>query len=192
MLTQEIKNVVSPPLGLFPTYCFDRDKDILRVSYDFGSQLVLRNTMGTFAQRSVVIDQKTSLSSVNAITAHVDELKTMPLKDSDFEPSPDLEKLSTHTAKVSSEIARGLAFSQPTPIYPQRARANHVAGTVIIGVTIGRDGRVHDMSLVSAPDADLAIAALSAVRQWRYKPYLLNGEPVAIRTQITVNFKLSY
>jgi TonB family protein len=191
MLAQEIKNVAHPPLGLFPTYCFDRDKDFLRVSYDFGSQLVLRSSIGSFAQRSVAIDQTTRVGSTNAITAHLDELKTMPLKDSDFEPSQDLEKQSTHIENVSSEIARGLAFSQPAPIYPQRAKANHVAGTVIVGVTIGRDGRVYDMTLVSVPDADLAVAALAAVRQWRYKPYLLNGEPVAIRTQITVNFRFS-
>ncbi len=191
MLTQEIKNVVYPPLGLFPTYCFDRDKDILRVSYDFGSQLVLRNTMGTFAQRSVVIDQKTSLGSVIAITAHVDELKTMPSKDSDFEPSQDLEKLNTRTANVSSAVAQGLAFRQPAPIYPERAKERHVSGSVIIGATIGRDGRVRALKLISVPDPDLAIAALAAVRQWRYKPYLLNGEPVEVQTHVTVNFNFS-
>jgi TonB family protein len=191
MLAQEIKHVAFPPLGLFPTYCFDRDKDSLRVTYDFGSQLVLRNSIGTFAKRTVALDQTISLGSVKAITAHVDELRTMPLNDGDFATSQDLEKLSTRAENVSSGVAQGLALSQPTPIYPERAKANHVAGKVLIGATIGRDGRVHSMKIISTPDADLAIAALAAVRQWRYKPYLLNGEPVEVRTQMTVNFNMS-
>ncbi len=164
MLAQEMKNVAYPPLGLFPTYCFEHDKDTLRVTYDLGSQLTLRSKIGSFSGRTVVIDQTTTLGSINAIRAHIDELKTMPLNDGDFTPSQDLEKLSMHPAKVSSDVIEALALSRPTPIYPERAKANHVSGIVLVGATIGRDGRVHAMTIISAPDVDLAIAALAAVR----------------------------
>ncbi len=115
----------------------------------------------------------------------------MPLNDGDFAISQDLEKLSMHPAKVSSDVIEALALSRPTPIYPERAKANHVSGIVLVGATIGRDGRVHAMTIISAPDVDLAIAALAAVRQWKYKPYLLDGEPVEIRTQMTLHFNMS-
>ena len=70
MLAQEIKHLSHAPLGLFATYCFDRNLDSLRLVYDFGSQLTIRNHIGTFQQRTVAIDQTTSLDSVNAITGH--------------------------------------------------------------------------------------------------------------------------
>jgi TonB family protein len=65
---------------------------------------------------------------------------------------------------------------------------NHTSGRVILQARIGSDGHVHGLKVISTPDADLAIASLAAVRQWTYKPYLLNGEPVDVNTQITVNF----
>jgi TonB family protein len=188
MLDQEIKNTAYPPLGLFPTYCFDRDLDSLRISYDFGSQLTARNRIGKFLERSVAMDQMTSLSSVNAISAHMEALQTMPLTEGDFVPAAELEKLNPNPVTVSSSVAAGSRIAGIPPIYPLRARQNHVSGRVAISARIGRDGRIHSMKLISTPDSDLAIAALAAVRQWAYKPYLLNGEPTEVLTTITVNF----
>jgi protein TonB len=56
---------------------------------------------------------------------------------------------------------------------------------------IGRDGHIYDLRPVTAPDTALAGAALLAVRQWTYKPYLLNGLPTEVDTTITVNFNLN-
>jgi TonB family protein len=188
MLDQEIKNTAYPPLGLFPTYCFDRDLDSLRISYDFGSQLTARNRIGKFLERSVAMDQMTSLGSVNAISAHMEALQTMPLTDGDFIPGPELEKVGSNMPTVSPGVVAGLLISKADVIYPLRARQNHVSGRVAISARIGRDGKIHSMKLMSTPDSDLAIAALAAVRQWTYKPYLLNGEPTEVQTTITVNF----
>ena len=190
MLSQQIKNVAYLPLGLFPTYCFDRDQDSLRVSYDFGSQLITRNHVGKFLERNVAIDQTTSFSSVNAITAHVEGLQTMPLNDDDFVPPTEFEKTSAKVTKVSSGVISGLAISKTPPIYPVHAKEMRVTGSVVMAARIGRDGRIHSLKLMSVPDPDLAIAALTAVRQWVYKPYLLNGEPVDVDTMITVNFAM--
>jgi len=188
MLDQALKNVVDPPLGLFPTYCFDHDFDTLRISLDFVSQSTIRNDIGKFLGHSVPISQTTSFGSVNAITAHLESLETMT-GEPDFAPSADLEKVNPNLVKVSSNLVKGARIGGIDPIYPQRARQNHVSGSVLISAVIGRDGRVHSMKLISAPDSDLAIAALAAVRQWIYKPYLLNGEPTEVQTTVTANFK---
>ena len=91
---------------------------------------------------------------------------------------------------ISPGVAQGLALSRPSPIYPQDAKEARISGKVVIQAVIGRDGWIHDMQVVSAPSASLAASALGAVSQWRYRPYLLNGEPVEVNTTINVIFSL--
>ena len=188
MLTQQIKNVAYAPLGLFPTYCFDRDEDSLRVSYDFGSQLIERNKIGAFQQRRVVVDQTTLQGSVTVVSAHVDALESIVPNESEFAPSAELEEVKLNQAIVASGVVAGLKTSGVNPHYPETSRRNHVSGSVVMKARIGSDGHVHSLKVISTPDADLAIASLAAVRQWTYKPYLLNGEPTEVDTTITVNF----
>jgi TonB family protein len=188
MLSQPIKNIAYPPLGLFPTYCFDRDKDSLRISYDFGSQLRVRNKLGTFQQRTVVIDQTTLQNSTKEITAHVESLQSVVPHESDTAVSADLEEARENQVLVSSGVMAGLRLSGVNPSYPAISRGNHVSGSVILRARIGSDGHIQSLKVISTPDADLAIAALVAVRQWTYKPYRVNGEPVGVDTQLTVNF----
>ena len=76
------------------------------------------------------------------------------------------------------------------PEYPVSAKRNRIEGKVVIQVEIGEDGYVHEMTILSAPDPSLAIAAMLAVHQFQYKPYLLNGKPVRVDTQITVIYRL--
>ena len=192
MLAQEIKNVALPPLGLFPTYCFDHDQDTLRVSYDFGSQMATRNRVGTFQERKVAVDQTISLGSATAITAHLDTLETLPVVESDMIPPAEFKKVNLNPITVSSGLARGLLTKSVPPVYPAVSKSNHVSGSVILRARIGDDGRIHLLKVISTPDPDLAIAALVAVRQWTYKPYLLNGAPVEVDTQITVIFAFSH
>ena len=90
--------------------------------------------------------------------------------------------------KLSQGVSQGLLIKRVQPTYPQAALAAHTQGAVQIEATINKEGNVTNLKVLRG-DAVLARAALDAVRQWRYKPYYLNGEPVEIQTQITVNFK---
>ncbi|MEI9978019.1 MAG: energy transducer TonB [Edaphobacter sp.] len=191
MLMQPVRNLTSAPLGIFPTYCFDRDQDSLRISSDFGTQVTTRNRIGIFQGKKVVIDQKTILGSVDAITAHVESLETVSLSESDLILSADLRKVGNDPIPVGSGVVAGLKISGIPPIYPEEAKINHISGSVVLKARIGTDGRIHSLRVVSTPDANLAIASMVAVRQWRYKPYLLNDEPVEVETQITTNFFFS-
>jgi outer membrane biosynthesis protein TonB len=191
MLSQKIKNVPHPPLGLFPTYCFDPGVDFLRAIYNLGSQTTVRNNIGTFQQHKVSMNQTTTLNSIKAITAHIEELRGAALTEADFVPAPDLEKNDPTAIRVAdSVITSGIASSIP-PIYLERASHNHASGQLQISVVIGRDGRLHMMKLISTPDVDLAISALTAARQWTYQPYLLIGKPTEVQTLITINFTFS-
>jgi protein TonB len=83
-----------------------------------------------------------------------------------------------------------MVISKAQPVYPADAKAARIQGTVVISAIIGKDGSVQTMRLVSGHPM-LAPAAMDAVKQWKYRPYILNGTPVEVETQMTVNFMLS-
>ena len=91
--------------------------------------------------------------------------------------------------KVSSGVTQGLLTHQVKPEYPTTARNARIEGTVVLAAVVGKDGKVKEVHVVSGQPM-LAQAAERAVRQWQYKPYMLNGQPVEIDTTIKVNFKL--
>ncbi|HKU20671.1 MAG TPA: TonB family protein [Terriglobales bacterium] len=91
--------------------------------------------------------------------------------------------------KVSQGVTQGLLVRQVKPQYPTMARETRVEGDVVLAAVIGKDGTVRDLKAVSGP-AMLIASAIHAVRQWRYKPYLLNGEPVEVETEIKLQFRL--
>jgi protein TonB len=88
---------------------------------------------------------------------------------------------------VSSGVIAGLIISKVQPVYPPIARAAHVSGTVVLHITISKTGAVENVQVVSGP-AMLQNSAVDAIRQYRYKPFLLNGEPTEVDGTITVNY----
>lgn len=91
--------------------------------------------------------------------------------------------------KVGGNVQQASLIHRVDPQYPAQARANGVSGTVVLHVIIARDGSVKDIQVVSGAPS-LTDAASSAVKQWLYKPTLLNGEPVEVDTTISVVFTL--
>ena len=73
------------------------------------------------------------------------------------------------------------------PNYPPLARQARIQGQVVLQAVISKEGTIQNLQLISGHPM-LAPAAIEAVKQWRYKPYLLNGEPVEVDTQVVVNF----
>src|SRR6202035_4924036 len=93
------------------------------------------------------------------------------------------------TLNVSQGISQGLLIKKVAPVYPSSALRLRLEGSVQLLATISRKGDIAAVKILSG-DQTLAHAAADAVKQWKYKPYLLNGSPVEIQTQVTVNFKL--
>jgi len=97
-------------------------------------------------------------------------------------------KPSLSRVRVSQGVSQGLLIKRVQPKYPVNALATHTQGTVQIEATVDKEGHVLNPKVLSGSPL-LASAALEAVRQWRYKPYELDGQPVEIQTQITIVFK---
>ena len=92
--------------------------------------------------------------------------------------------------RVSQGVSTGLLVRKVQPNYPPLARQARIQGSVLLQAEISKDGSIENLRLISGHPM-LAPAAIEAVKQWKYKPYFLNGEPVEVETQITVNFTLS-
>jgi TonB family protein len=92
--------------------------------------------------------------------------------------------------RVSQGVSAGLIVSKVDPIYPPVARQARITGTVLLKALINQIGDVESLSLISGHPL-LVPAAMDAVKQWKYRPYLLNGKAVNVETQIAVNFALS-
>src|ERR1700674_4913871 len=92
--------------------------------------------------------------------------------------------------RVSAGVTSGLLVRKVNPVYPPLARQARISGTVVLRAVISKDGSIENLSLVSGHPM-LAPAAIDAVKQWKYKPYLLNGEPVEVDTEVQVNFSLA-
>src|SRR3984893_14234519 len=92
--------------------------------------------------------------------------------------------------RVSQGVTQGLLIRKIQPNYPPLARQARIQGAVLLPAEISKDGSIQNLRLISGHPM-LAPAAIEAVKQWKYKPYILNGEPVEVETQITVNFTLA-
>ena len=99
-------------------------------------------------------------------------------------------KPNVQRVKVSQGVTQGLLVHKVEPQYPPIAKTARVQGTVVLHALIAKDGKIENLQAVSGSPL-LTAAAINAVKQWRYKPYILNGQPVEVETTVTVNFHLS-
>jgi protein TonB len=106
-------------------------------------------------------------------------------------PAVNVPKLEPpRRIRVSQGVTQGLLLHKVEPAYPKIALAARVTGVVLVKAVIGKDGVIKELEIVNGSPL-LTSAALDAVKQWRYRPYLLNGEPVEVETNITVTFQIS-
>ena len=91
--------------------------------------------------------------------------------------------------RVSSGVADGNVARKASPHYPEDAKRAGIEGAVVLRVTINKAGEPSELTQISGP-TELGPAAIEAVRQWRYQPYKLNGEPVEVETTVQINFTL--
>jgi protein TonB len=102
---------------------------------------------------------------------------------------PTVIKQAPKTLSISSGVMAGSLLDKTLPQYPAIARAARIQGVVVLQATISTTGLIKNLRVLSGPPM-LQQAAMDAVRSWRYKPYLLNGNPVEVETTINVVFNL--
>jgi TonB family protein len=103
---------------------------------------------------------------------------------------PDASAPLPQRVRVPSGVMAGLLISKVNPTYPDDARQARIQGVVLLHVEIDKEGNVEKIELISGHPL-LAPAAIEAVQQWKYKPYLLNRNPIEVDTQVQVNFTLA-
>jgi protein TonB len=92
--------------------------------------------------------------------------------------------------RVSGGVIAGNVLTKVMPTFPVEAREKHINGSVTMRVVIGKDGHVKSAEAISGPNL-LRQAFVDAVKQWTYKPYLLNGSPVEVETTITIDLQMN-
>ena len=100
-------------------------------------------------------------------------------------------QLKPQRVRVSAKVTERLVQKRVAPDYPQEAKDKHLEGSVVLTVMVDKRGNVTDAKLFSG-EPIFAPAAIDAVKKWKYKPYLLNGEAVEVETTIQVNFVLTH
>jgi protein TonB len=104
-------------------------------------------------------------------------------------PIPATVKPPRPQMLIISHLDEGMLIRRVQPLYPHVAVITHVQGKVVLSALISTRGEIEGLRVISGSPL-LAQAALDAVRQWRYRPYMLNGSPIAVQTEVTVNFSL--
>jgi TonB family protein len=170
--------------------CVTTSSVIVRISaYAAAHRQALHNRILSYQNHYIAGDLKLMRGEKPVLTAHVDSIEPLPaVIDADFAPSADAV-LMPKMVNISASVAQGMLAYKVTPEYPLAARNARVTGTVVVQAVIGKDGNLKNLKVVSGPDM-LQAASLDAVRLWRYRPYLLNGEPVEVMTTINVIFTL--
>jgi TonB family protein len=162
-------------IGIFDANAFER-----RVMRLTGRRVEMGRALRvTTAAACVAVGAATCAS---ALALRVEVASPKPAAAADKKEAPS-------TVKVPSSVIAGNAIYQKHPVYPAEAKANHIEGAVVMAAIISKEGTMERLEVVSGPE-ELRASSIDAVKEWRYKPYLLNGEPTAVETKITVNYSL--
>ena len=129
------------------------------------------------------------LTATAAFSQDAQKEQTTPQTPVSASPVLNQSTPKPKSIRVGGSVASANLIHQVKPVYPKDAKKHHITGTVLLHATIGHDGTVEKLEYVSGPP-ELTASALEAVKQWRYKPTLLNGEPIQVGTTIAVTYTL--
>ncbi len=129
------------------------------------------------------------LAEAARLSAHNDmpQLPTPP----PVEPAGPNAGAAADPVKIAPGVMAGNNLTKKQPVYPPEAKEKKIQGEVVLHAIISEQGTVEQLQVASSPDELLSKSALDAVREWTYKPYLLNGQPHAVDTTITVHYSLA-
>ena len=195
------------PTGVFmmpstTTVCTDKGTEVVRaVLFPQASKAFLRNSIGKLGDIFVGMDEQIQWFDRQAIAGKVTLLTTIPAKA--IEPPPDAAASSgapgtkpvtaapaNKTPRIAGGVVAGLRTKSVQPEYPMIAKQGRISGVVLLAAVISKEGSIEHLVVLGSTDQMFSEAAVAAVRQWQYKPFLLNGSPTDVETTITVNFNI--
>lgn len=191
MLAPKLAGANGVPLTDYTSYCFSDNHPMLRIALpSFGRQIVFNHILlfqGHFIAQDIVVNTTTH----PLLKLHVESIGLAASSSpSAFAPPADALLTQAH-AQVPGSVLSGTILKQQRPVFPQGDKRARISGAVVLGAVISREGAIKSLQILTAPDASLAAAATDAVKHWQYKPYLLNGQPVEVETEINVIFNFA-
>ena len=176
------------PFGLYPEYCVNKARPLLLGFYRFGTIMVrcviFTQMQGKSMPREVYIIE----GSREILSAKVEPVDALNPADPALIPPDKAILVKVERSGISSDAESKLLVKKVAPAYPEDAKSARIHGKVVLQTTIGPDGRVEDVRLVSAPSPSLALSAFHAVSQWEYKPHHDGGEAVTVESTVEVEF----
>jgi TonB family protein len=149
----------------------------------------MNNSVVRFQGQYLARQVRSTSPSGNVTEVHLDVIEKIATpSDADFSP-PANSVLDTQPVKLDPSVTAEYWIARNFPQYPSLAKNHRVEGTVVLDAVIRKDGSIGDLKVISGP-LMLQQAALDCVKTWRYRPYLLDGEPVEVNTQMDVVFNL--
>ncbi len=135
------------------------------------------------------VDAKSGSNQADVPNANFQQKAAATLATKTKPDDQDLDPVPPGTVRVPQVVTQGMVVRRVSPDYPPGAKAMRLQGAVILAAIISKDGTIKDLHVISGHPM-LAQAALDAVKQWRYRPYLLDGQPMEVQTKIVVTFSL--
>ena len=185
----------APGPGTTQYYCFEPSSLALRVTTNPNTITTDYSSIVKFhghylAQQVVVWAGKQEVFSISV--GAIDDLNSSdPVLSPTADATPGRSVVTEPIAGIAGDqVEMGSLVKRTLPVYPVIAKTEHKQGVVVLGGTIGPDGKVHNLEVLASPFPLLAISAVDAVKQWEYKPYRMNGQAVEVETVINVFFSL--
>ena len=164
--------------------------DLLTMQGLSGNMTMLRPKTGKFHDTFVAMELRIYYLRTDAIDGKLTALQAYDPANAKVE-SPSTTLSEAPVVRVSGGVISGHRIKFVEPNYPMDARVSHLGGSVLLNAVIGKDGVVRRLVPIASTDSMFTESALQAVRQWRYSPYLLNGEPAEVDTTVTLNFAIN-
>ena len=177
-------------LGTFATYCFDQNLSALRFSYSEGVFTTVFNRIEKMQGHYLPMETRVMAEDKTVFALTVDSVLSLDPLGAVLKPSVDATEITTPHISLSYGVAEGILIKKVQPDYPPVAKSEKLQGIVVLQVRIGIDGEVHDPEVIVSPGSVLTKAALDAVSQWKYRPYLFKGVPVDVSSEIHVIFSM--
>jgi len=173
-------------------------RDFYRIDFEFNSAprhraFICNQAKGYLLQWNIAGLSKNAIDAVAStlnLIQPVNRQTPVPSASDAALKIPRNDPIVPSRVRVSQGVTAGMVVKRVQPIYPEQARQAHIQGSVRMSAIISKTGEVVDIEVIEGP-IELVVSAVNAVRQWKYRPYLLKGEPVEVDTQLTVNYTLS-
>jgi TonB family protein len=174
-------------------YCFQPGSGVLLLSSENYLNTLYSHIFKT-QDRLIAGEMEVFVAQAKALSVKLDSIQEISPTDPALAPPVDAAivppVLSKRQVPPQGHDAPGTLAKKIPPHYPEIAKIAHIQGLVLLGVTITADGKVRDIDVLESPDAALSSATVDSVRQWQYRPVLLNGTPAETEAVINITYTL--